>query len=172
MIKIKVVKNDYDPNGTYTHQILWELDKCISGFIVQRVEIEDPLHIIDNYECPYYEAWDVKDGNIIYDGKRISRSFDDEFSNEQGGIIRYSIQEHVQQLMTEKQCDESYIAYRCKVYFAEEGSALYRIVSAWETGKVSMAGNMLRSSKNLGVNLGKEEFKREKCWVFTRQQKG
>ena len=118
MIKIKVVKNDYDPNGTYTHQILWELDKCISGFIVQRVEIEDPLHIIDNYECPYYEAWDVKDGNIIYDGKRISRSFDDEFSNEQGGIIRYSIQEHVQQLMTEKQCDESYIAYRCKVYFA------------------------------------------------------
>ena len=160
MISWNVVKNDINPKGLYTHHINWNPPKG-SGFIVQRVEVDDPVGLISGYERPYYEAWRVEDGIVLDEGLEGT---DDSFSNCCDGI--FDVTEDVQDKMKENCVDHTYVAYNCLVYWAEDDSEAAAEISKWKRAneiQIIMAGKLRASYTDpVGLEKGVERlFKAE-----------
>lgn len=160
MVTWEVLKEEIDPKGNFSHQIIWCPPKS-TGFIIQRVEVEDPYGLIPGYYGPYYEAWRVVDGAIIYDFDD-DEEFDDGFSNCHHGDYPDTViaKNTTQRKLREAGVETGSFTYHCLVYWLEDKDA--DDVKTWRNvlnGGVGMAG-LLKSSydppKNLGVGKVRE----------------
>lgn len=144
-----VVKNMVDVNGSFTHQIKWNAP-ADSGFIVQYVEVIDPLKTIRNYTKPYYEAWKVENGTVIHEGNG-DEQYDDSFTNEQNGsylICKQFAIDAVQNAMKKEKVSTMSISYNCKVFWVDKDDCAYSIINNWEKGDdcgITMAGQLRAS---------------------------
>ena len=164
----KEIKTDIDPRGLYTHQIKWIPPKS-SGFIVQRVEVEDPAHLLSGYEKPYYEAWRVEDGTVLdSDGESVSESkYDDSFTNcHDGDWPENEIAiETAERQMKSLGIDHTNVAYYCRVYWVEGGSETAEEVNLWPPGEkigIIMAGKLKASyvePKGIGEGVDRDTFR-------------
>lgn len=134
LITFDIVDDFKDERGAYTHRVKWN-PPAGTGFILQYVEVEDPLKLLSNYDGPYYEAWNVTDGKTDYEG------FDDSFSNDGDGLLSDIAIGSVQRKLTK---DTGYIEYRTKIYWISIDDPVYKEIEQWDH-EVSMA-NELRSS--------------------------
>lgn len=160
-INWKVIFDMNDEVGLFTHQIKW-IPPENSGFIVQYVELDDPLHIIKNYEKPYYEAWKVEKGKVLHEGTG-SDEYDDCFSNEGDyQITRQFAIDTVQTNMKKNKVAEAFISYNCLIYWVEEGSNAYNEVGEWGKGYdigISMARELRASYiRPKGLKEGRNRF--------------
>ncbi len=152
LIRWEVVFDQMDSLGRYTHQIKW-IPPQKSGYIVQYVELEDPIGLIRIYEKPYYEAWRVKDGKVIHEVKGPEK-YDDSFSNENNGEFQINRQlaiDGTQNWMRKAKVTKTYVTYKCKVFWVDEGSDSYKNVNQWKRGVVRMALNLRSSYEAPGV---------------------
>ena len=155
LINWNVIYSENDFEGRYTHQIKWEPPKK-SGFIVQYIELEDPIKMTITYNGPYYEAWKVEDGLIVHDTEG-PKNYDDSFSNEEGGVFQLTKQlaiDGTQYSMKKAGVDNTYVKFICTVYWVDKDSATYAIIDKWkrgyEEGGVQMAHNLRSSYNNPG----------------------
>ena len=130
MVDYEVLKDEKSERGYYTRLIKWK-PPIRSGYIVQYVEIIDPLHIIPNYERPYYEAWKVKDGKTQY------AIYDDEFSNEEAGLLRDDAINQIQQKID----SAGFIEYKTKSIWVDIENPVYNQIAKWKSG-ISMARDL------------------------------
>ena len=154
MVDWKVLETTIDPHGSFTHQINW-VPPTASRFIVQYVSVDDPLHLLPNYVKPYYEAWRVEDGKVVYDMKSADK-YDDSFTNCLDGFICKSVAEDNREKIIAAGVDGTYVEYDCLVYWIDEEDAAD--VKNWKTGdieRITMAGK-LKASWNPPSHLGEE----------------
>lgn len=152
MLEWKELKTSIDPHGSFTHQINW-LPPAASGFIVQYVSVDDPLHLLPNYANPYYEAWHVKNGKVVYDMKDADE-YDDSFSNCADGFFCKTVADGNREKMIKACVDSTHIEYNCIVYWINEEDA--DDIKKWKTGEekgISMAGK-LKASWHSPLHLG------------------
>lgn len=155
-----------DYRGAYTYQIKWILpiNKYKNGFIVQRVEIEDPCNIISGYRKPFFEAWRVDDGVVNYDDES-SIIYDDSFSNCADGFDSYFIDnaiEYTQNQMNKNGVSQTYIVYKCLVYWVNDENEIANEINDWKKGiqnEIIMAGNLKSSYNEPGI-LSVEDLQR------------
>lgn len=118
-------------DGNYSFRVKWNVEsisgrKDASGFIVQLVMVEDTAGIIDNYNGPYYEAWEVKSG------RTDSRLYDDKFELGNDGWF----DEFVAEISKGKKGTIKYIA---ELFWIDIYSEMYSIVKKCKQYTVSMA---------------------------------
>ena len=140
MIKFSVTKDEHDQRGSFTHLVKWN-PPARTGYILQYVEVIDPMHFLGNYEKPYYEAWKITDGKTVND------DFDDCFSNDGRGFFKdYAIDE-VQRKLSDA---TGFVEYRTKVYWIDAGDQAYYEIENWGS-PVSMASELPSSYKAPGA---------------------
>ena len=151
----KVVYEDVNPLGSFTCQVVW-LPPAGNGFIVQYVSVDDPLRLLPNYDCPYFEAWKVQNGKVIHEG-RGSDEYDDSFSNCADGFNRLNVGEKNADKIKAAGLQYSHVTFNCKVFWVEEDSEPYDTVSNWKRANeigITMAG-ALRASYDAPSGLDK-----------------
>lgn len=156
-LSYKVIESEINDQGAYTHQIKWvipiEFDK--SGYIVQRVEIEDPCKLLPNYVKPYFEAWRIIDGKIYYDDNSPIEH-DDSFSNccdDMKTIFCEIAIENTQRKMRENEVNSTYVLYKCIVYWVDDADDCASKIHEWKKGNennITMAGNLKASYEKPG----------------------
>lgn len=156
MVDWIIKKSETDPQGTYTQQIVWVPPKG-SGFIVQRVELSDPLKLLSGYSKPYYEAWKVEDGVVLHEGEGPV-SYDDSFSNcWDGESIGPQIAiDSTQRKLRDKNAEQGKIVYNCLVFWVPRGSLAFDEVAKWPRADkigITMAGK-LRASYDAPARIG------------------
>lgn len=119
-------------DANYSQKIKWNVEKIAgykdaTGFIVQRVELNDEIGIIHNYNGPYFEAWDVSDGHTKYD------DFDDNFQNGMGCVTDIVMENSIGL--------KGKIEYHAQVYWVDKHSRIYDDVKQWKP-TVSMADEL------------------------------
>ncbi len=149
---IELSDNYKESSGVFRHRIKWIPPKE-DGFIVQYVELEDPLRIIHNYTKPYYEAWIVEKGKTKYE------DYDDEFNNDGDGTFRLEMIDVVQERLKKTGEKNSVICYKCRVYWVPKGTPSYDEVDKWEPLKENMSAD-LPCSFDFSY-LGEIDLKRE-----------
>lgn len=167
MIDWKTIDYDVNPLGSFTWSIKWILPKT-SGFIVQRVEIDDPMNLLEgSYDRPYYEAWIVVDGVVIHEDEG-PEYYDDSFSNCGDGFFMNIVAENNAKKIKTVGVQKTYVSYNCRVFWVESGTVAYRTVEQWKPADqigIKMAGK-LRASYDAAFELdeGKErKFTAEFC---------
>ncbi len=172
-IRWEAMENDYcDPRGAFTHKIKW-IVPCASGFIVQRVTLEDELNIVNNYTKPYYEAWEVIDGTIVKDGDG-PEDYDDCFSLGGDGsfpMTREFAINGCQRKLRDASVIQTTITYNCEVYWIDNNTESAREIKRWKRGcndGISMADE-LRASFDAPSDLP-EGKKRSYSVVIKREE--
>lgn len=156
-----VVKDERDFRGAYTYQIKWN-PPVDSGYIVQKVDVEDPVQLLSGFTQPYYEAWKVDNGKVVYDASDPednddSLYYDDSFSNCCNGwdhAVKIAI-ETARRKMEEKQIQCCYVKYHCRVFWIQDGTIGADEIKRWKTGEeegICMAGK-LKASYNAPKDL-------------------
>lgn len=151
-----------DERGSFTHQIKWVPPKGSSGYIVQYVSVDDPLCLIkESYDKPYYEAWRVENGIVIYDFN-TDTYYDDSFSNCYDGLLKGDIAENNLKKMKAHNVVRTHIAYNCMVYWTDVNTTAAKEIDSWKRGieiDICMAGKLKASyEKPSGLGEGKERI--------------
>lgn len=136
-------KDNDKPYAYYRLKTNWKTkniinDKCLDGYIVQKVKISNNTGIsgIDNKE--YYEAWKVVNGECE---KSKKHDYDDKFANEE---------DEDDEILTNKFAiiiansigKAGEIKYSSEIFWISKQHDLYKIVDEWQVGCVPESGNL------------------------------
>lgn len=157
IIKWNIIEEIIDPRGSYTQKITW-VPPVLSGYIVQRVEIDDPQKLLYGYVDTYYEAWKVVNGKVVYDDNGRILGYDDCFSNCYEGFLCDSVATDNHNILKDRGISNTYISYNCLVYWVDDNNQTSFEISKWTAGNqcgIVMAGELKASYiKPVGLNSG------------------
>lgn len=156
MIGFDIVKSDYNPLGAFTRHIKWKTDKNRNGYIVQRVDIDDPLSILANYNKPFFEAWRVIDGYVSYDDG-IDMGYDDEFSNDANGLFTEEAIENVQTKVKESGYTSYDIRIHTLVYWVDVTESAFQVVMKWKPIIGGMSNSLPASYDEIELGIAEKE---------------
>ena len=128
------------PYAAFHYGINWIVSgiaRCekTDGFIVQKINIEAPDYLRSYPIKEYYEAWEVREGRIVYPSDiESSEKEDDSFETDKCTAF-------------ESVNKTGKVVFKSKVYWINNCDSLYEHVNAWEFHAVTQAGADIRSSE-------------------------